>query len=686
MANEHLWVWDPASLARAKESYRLVNHVTIGKGDQDITDRKDWVNLLKSPPEVTQVFILVELNWLGSHLDGLTACRNLMNAWEHESAPQVVLFSFRSREQLWAQCSAADRAILKSFPFVQLPSMQLPATMVMSKAKWRYLRKYALTKSGILDDLIHRLRNAIRAGVAGREAMSRVAVELQDIPDLQDDTIRALLSGKESAVESGDAQRWAGELLSAMDQRLFLLDPETLNKALRTRSSRKPKLLLVEDAEGTRTELAERLSQFFEVHDHSSGADALRELQEAGASYNALICDLELLETNEKFDQVVQGIDILDYAARECKHIPRRVITNLGRRGVLELLPDMKMEDILFKTLIGKNVDGLFLEFVGNLLNAVEKQRVLLHMYGPNSTVWSDVSLQKDQKDARGGGMRGFYYELMRDRRTDFDAMWSRIADKIKLVVEKHEVKVSCSFAGTRKAKKQLDSPDTGFKIEFLEKLLTHRMVLLTLYDDGELVPYRNDGDPDNSYRHLPIWEGKPKPAPGAYLYYLGMSAVDVKPITKPTEKHTVVRFTLKHGPLFKEETELFAKLPKAVRERKLTSFFEEHRNFCFKLNECLHAIHDHLSQKDRSNFAFAADYPPMKNNAGEINKEFASTVLKKLAAEPRKRQNEAREPVTKVLERFRDGELDEGTTIEFQALPNDIGGLVDQWITAHYS
>lgn len=680
-----LWLWSPVSISRAVEVYAPAVREKR-KDDQAITKRKDWDQLLKSPPEVGQVFILVELDWLGHDLCGLAACRNFLNAWAHENAPQVVLFSFRSREQLWEQCSTEDKFILKSFPFVQLPSMELPATMVMSKAKWRYLRKYALTKSGILDGLIHRLRNAIRAGKSGRDAMDQVSDELWNMPDLHDDDIRALFARREADKGEVDVPRWAGELLSAMDQRLFLLDPETLNKNLHARSSRKPKLLLVEDAEGTRTELAERLNRFFDVHDVASGADAMRELEEAGASYNALVCDLELLESNEKFDQVVQGIDVLDYTAKAHKHIARRVITNLGRRGVLELLPDMKMEDILFKNLIGKSVDGLFLEFVGNLLNAVEKQRVLLHMYGPNTTVWSDVSVQKDQKDARGGGLRGYYYELMRDRRADFDAMWSRIADQIKLVLEKREVKISCSFEGTRKSKKQLDTPDPDAKLKFLEKLLTHRMVLLALYDDGETIAYRNDGDKDNSYRHLPFWEGKPKPAPGAYFYYLGMSALDVKPITKPTVQHTVVRFKFKHGPLFKEETELFAKLPQKVRERKLSSFFDENRDFCFRLNECLHAINAHRSQPGRINFLFAADYPLMKDNTGDIDETFALGVMEKLVAEPNRRQNEAREPVTSILERFRDGELDEGTTIEFQALPNDIRGLVDQWITAHYS
>jgi len=671
------WIWSPVSLAHAQQRY------VDGRAGEDLAllSWEDWSRYLASPPPAQRVFILVELPWLTDDLAGLAVCRDLLAQWPHASAPQVVLFSFRNREQLWQQCSEADRHLIKNFPIVQLPSGKLPALVPMSPAKWRYLRKYALTRSGILDHLLHGLRNAIRAGDAGR--VHAVTDQLRGLPDLHDEQIRAVLEMHDPQANANDAIRWAGQLSGAMERRIYSLEPDRLTTRTQARNSRKPHLLLVEDDSATANELSALFTDHFEVKVFNDGAEALHELEIGGRFYDALVADLELLEADKRFDQPVQGIEVLEYAEQKHPHIARRVITALGRRGVRELLPGMSIQDILFKSLLVQGNDPLFLEFLEKLLRDVDLRRVLQDMPGPDSTLWADVSKEARQQDSKGGGFKRFYYQLKVEDPERFGKLWREINDTIERIrAEDPDLKVDASFVQTEAARSMIGSANRESLIGFLQKLLTHRAILLTRYTDGGEVPYRDETDRGSSYAHLWFWKSRPAASPKSYNYFTGMSGADYRP-AKATAKDDVVRFKLKYSRLFREEVELIKRF-EDLRADRFGDFFNEQEDLCYSLNQILGFITDHRARETRRP-VFKDGYPAELENAMTMDRDFAQNVLVRLSQEPTlPSPSSIRMGVRDLLIDYRVGRgadpADEGTP-DFQRLPEDMRQLVDQCI-----
>lgn len=626
--------------------------------------------------------ILAELDWYSPAVFGGYRLAEELIRQHHWPEPQAIAFvSMLSREALWQRTSNIDRFFVKSLPHYQWPLREPIRFASPSKAKWHYLRKYALTRSGILDHLLHGLRNAIRAGDADR--VDALTTQLRGLPDLHDEQIRAVLEMHDPQASANDAIRWAGQLSGAMERRIYSLEPDRLTTRTRARNSRKPHLMLVEDDAATASELSALFTDHFEVKVFHDGAEALHELEIGGRFYDALVADLELLEADKRFDQPVQGIEVLENAEEKHPHIARRVITALGRRGVRELLPSMSFQDILFKSLLVQGNDPLFLEFLEKLLRDIDHRRVLQDMPGPDSTLWADVSKEAKQQDSKGGGFKRFYYQLKVEDPERFGKMWRAINETIECIrTEDPDLKVDASFVQTEAARSMIGTANRESLIAFLQKLLTHRAILLTRYTDGSEVPYRDETDRGSSYAHLWFWKSRPAANPKSYNYFTGMSGADYRP-AKATAKDEVVRFKLKYSRLFREEVELIKRF-EDLRAERFGDFFNEQEDLCYSLNQILGIIADHRTRETRRP-VFKDGYPAELENAMTMNREFAQNVLVRLSQEPTlSSPSSIRMGVRDLLIDYRVGRgadpADEGTP-DFQRLPEDMRRLVDQCI-----
>ncbi|MCB0485927.1 MAG: hypothetical protein KDC47_07010, partial [Flavobacteriaceae bacterium] len=433
-------------------------------GGNDITLTPVTRELLNGAPTdrpLRSALILAELDWYRPTLfGGYRLAEELLSQHDGKEPPAIAFVSMLSREALWQRTRNIDRFFVKSFPHYQLPLREPIKFAAPSKAKWDYLHKYALTEGGVLDKLLHDLRNALTAGEGGRNRIAQVVEQLQGVPEMQGDQVRDLLLGYRGDMDADAAMRWAGQLFGALQRRIYSLHPDRRRQQPAIGQERKPLLMLLEDDPSMSAQLNPLFSDHFDVKPFSSGAEALRELEVGGIFYRALVADLELLEDSGRFDQPVQGIEVLEYAERNHPQIAPRVVTQLGRRGVQELL-DMNVQHILYKAHLKNGADDLFMEFLDELLNEVEERRALQDMPGPDTTFWADVSKELDKKTglkAKGGGFRRFYYQQKLENEAGFKAMWSRIGEKVERYVNGDpDLRVDTELGNTQEAKSFLE-------------------------------------------------------------------------------------------------------------------------------------------------------------------------------------------------------------------------------------
>lgn len=664
-------------------------------GGNDITLTPVTRELLNGAPTdrpLRSALILAELDWYRPTLfGGYRLAEELLSQHDGKEPPAIAFVSMLSREALWQRTRNIDRFFVKSFPHYQLPLREPIKFAAPSKAKWDYLHKYALTEGGVLDKLLHDLRNALTAGEGGRNRIAQVVEQLQGVPEMQGDQVRDLLLGYRGDMDADAAMRWAGQLFGALQRRIYSLHPDRRRQQPAIGQERKPLLMLLEDDPSMSAQLNPLFSDHFDVKPFSSGAEALRELEVGGIFYRALVADLELLEDSGRFDQPVQGIEVLEYAERNHPQIAPRVVTQLGRRGVQELL-DMNVQHILYKAHLKNGADDLFMEFLDELLNEVEERRALQDMPGPDTTFWADVSKELDKKTglkAKGGGFRRFYYQQKLENEAGFKAMWSRIGEKVERYVNGDpDLRVDTELGNTQEAKSFLEKRTQEWNLKLLERLLTHRVILLATpgHGDGKEVCYRNDRDTGISYFHKDLWKDEKGNSsltadPKRFIYFMGFNTSGGT-TSKDVDDGQVSRFTLHYGRLFREEVDLLKRF-ESLREERFEDFFLEQEDLCYSLNEILRIIKDHLD-KSPARPAFSKTYPNELENAMNMSWSFARDVLKLLASEARQVSN-ARSSVRDYLLDYRDGRRgqDFGTegTPDYRKLPDELKQLVDRCV-----
>ncbi len=601
-----------------------------------VTSLMEWEEFDINSYNPKHILILVELNWKNENFEGYEIALEIMKKWKLEKAPWIRFASFISREQLYNLTTGKGlfRVFVKSFTHDLLPNELKVTNEQFSLARWNYLKKYMLTQSGILDKLHHDLRNYLNN--PDRISQKEVHHFLQQVEEINDITGKEindfLLSFSKSDPSPVDK---LSRLNTLIGKRMVQLTEEQSNKTqiLSTRS--KYKILLLEDNKIMLEQLKTMFEPYFEVSDFYDGMEALTELKVGGQFYHAICIDLELLDETYRFDQEVQGVEVLEFSRKDLPHIARRVITGIGRKGVKELLPDMENQDIILKShleLFGR--DETFVEFIGKLNSDIKKQSILLEMKGPEGTFWSDFSRQGNKE---GGKLKRYYYEIKLDEIV-FNNLWSDVHELTRKMLDGKDIMIPCSFEKTINAKEIVKKADNEKKIDFLRQLLIHRLYWISKFKNNDSIIYKDELNKENSFFHLPFWDGKLFYNPKQYFLYLGFGCPKLYP-QSPKKEDNKVTFNFKYKKLFPEEID-YLKSRQELFEDKISDFYFQNVKFCDCLDTILfYIMEDQKNSSDRTQFK---KFYKRKDNTIEITEAFSKNTLKLISSEniPRNKSN----------------------------------------------
>ena len=321
----------------------------------------DYLSRLQSV-ELAQIFILVELNW-HSHASGYAFAAQLFQ--EKPLLDQVLnvqFLSYLDRDVLWDKSPQRYRPFIKSFPLLPFPPPERIEPLQFSLRRFRYIRNYCLSESGQIDLLAHELKKYVQndnpAGLL-LEQLERVAqlgesLVGETVFQTAAGLIRQLQEGPDSVTNRAGVRQQIPYLIQQLEQRRDILSPtKPVRKKLPYGA------LVVEDNPQQLQQLEKELNLYFErvlsSGDGRSAQQALIDNRKTNA-FQALFVDLELLENN-RYDQAVTGVDLLDYCEKHDLGIATRIITALPKRGLSELV-EKPGKHILYKNLSDSILSG----------------------------------------------------------------------------------------------------------------------------------------------------------------------------------------------------------------------------------------------------------------------------------------------------------------------------------------
>ncbi|MEO1259467.1 MAG: response regulator [Bacteroidota bacterium] len=674
---KYLIIWNNLSYSFIENNLRSNPSISSQKAIKIIRSNNEWqkFDINKDAPD--QIIILVELNWTEHDCLGYSIALEIIKDWKDEDkAPNIQFISFMDQDQLYDFNKGIDKFIAKTFRHYRLPLIDNFQTDRFIIEKWNYLKKYALTKAGILDKIKHdldRVFNKEREEITLKVAKEFVE-RMTEIKDIIGDKLLKQLNDFSQIKDDYNSQQFLDILYSEVVTRIRDLSIET-NGPSNTDSG--SKVLILEDNISTLNKLKDLFSPHFKIVTFTNGAEALEELKINGRFYHAVIVDLELLEPNQKVDQVVQGIEVIVYARDNYPHLARRVITSLGTIGILELLPEVSYHHILSKSDIDRFGDifmktELFISFIQKLQVDIKNRLPLNRMVGPDNVFWGVYSRQ----GTKGRAFKRFYYNLQVEQPKKFQETWAEVITIVESLESNKSVQISFQFGKTSNTEKWDLNTDSEKTISFLQLLLIHRLYWIRNYKNGEFIVYKNMLNKGHDFYNKTYWRNKPPASPKQYFYYLGFGCKKLEPKT-PKEKDQKITFYFKYNQLLPEELKYIKSKSNLVVDR-LSSFYQQHESLCICINQILEII---LSDQEKRglNSQFTQKYPQQLDNEFELDQKEAVKILNILQQESVVRsRHKPREMIMELIEDFKYKE-DGSLTFEYQKTPTVLSESMDR-------
>ncbi len=584
-----------------KSSLNYIKSIEFDNNEKNIiTDKVDFdiKNLEKS--DFLNIVILVELDWSGNLFGGYTMAHRIIMEWGNDSLPPNIQFvSFLPQLSLYKNNYNINKFYSKSFTHYQLPLIKKISVQHYSISKYQYLKKYALTESGILDKIKHDLEKVITDSNRDFEKEDEdYCQQLRGVTTIIGEKLLHFIE-----IQTDNKQEKLKTIYTLIVERIRELNVLKGNIE-KTYDGVKEKILLLEDNINFGEKIKSALNLYFDVDYYNNGDEAIEAIKINAINYQALVTDLELLNIDGKTDQHIQGIEVFEYVQNFHPHIVKRIVSGLPRNGINELV-NVDINDILYKSLIAYYgfTDG-FESWVEKLKKDIKLHKELKYMKGPNNTFWKDVEYSFDNsgnKKAKGSGFKRFYYNFKIEDKTNFDEMWIRIYSNVcKILENKDDIKVSTTFPKTISGQDILSKKEKQNTIELLEKILTHRLLWISFFDNNTTVIYRDDDNPEYSFKHRPFWDNNLPVKPTALFTWLGFSSNAENPknkdVVKDDTKYVSIRFS--YNTLFLEEEKFRVKYNTLLKSR-ISDFairFEDLCNCSYwilkKLKENLNELH----------------------------------------------------------------------------------------------
>jgi len=214
-------------------------------------------------------------------------------------------------------------------------------------------------------------------------------------------------------------------------------------------------------------------------------------LEKNAQYYDVVITDMELLDGY--FDDVKQGIDILELCENEYPFIVTRVVTSLPKNALKRLI-QKGIEDIIFKNGTGDTVIPPFenlVEFVKKIDNDVQKRRLLRSMPGPEISWWGKYLTKQ--------------LHITKIKKPDeYNVIWNNAINLANRFIKGeldnlNEVdKISIEF---KQVSEVANKPASGWEI--IERLLTHRLIALWFSSVHSWDEFYYSGDGVDVYANL---------------------------------------------------------------------------------------------------------------------------------------------------------------------------------------
>lgn len=354
---------------------------------QELFERTKKGTKQKEKESYQRIYILPELNWGNDMFFGYKIALEILEKWKNPTPPYIAFISLIERKKLHDLVSGKYQYLVKTFDHTDLLKLgknPLPVKNI-SQSKWRFFKNYALTKSGILDDIAHKLTGILNPENS-ENALKNILDQIKSQRDLVGNDVYVLANQEIDTIE--DKPAFIKELTAAIEEKIREYKPHNRQDIVIPTFV---KIMVIEDNEDHLQIIKKSLERYFEsdktLFCFTDGETALNELKTNPDDYNLVLVDLELL--SDGFYQNIQGIDILDYLKSQPK-VSYRIITGLGRKGVREML-QIDSSLILSKKQLyhfdtDEEVDKMLLQMVADFK---EKEKVFHMNFGPVKGIFS---------------------------------------------------------------------------------------------------------------------------------------------------------------------------------------------------------------------------------------------------------------------------------------------------------
>ncbi len=461
---------------------------------------------------ISNVVILVELDWdvQIATFHGYEVAKQLMNSPNRSKKFNLLFVSTFSRETLFQVYGNSNRIFITKFSHLKIDgSFEFRGLKVpeYSERKFNYLRNYCFLKAGILDRLIHDVRN-LRNNFK-EERYKTFVDDLYTNSDIISNEVANMILPLRNCVEINQRST----LLDEVHGLLHAHQTKIGNSEGSYRKKSCAKLLLVEDNKDTLDELVHTFSYYFSsIEPCGSGNKAFAILKAKGKQIDVVLTDMELLHGD--FDEEKQGIEILELCEAEYPHLVTRIITALPKNAVKKLVGTIE-DNIIYKGGEGDEVlhplENLY-EFVEKIDEDVERHKIMRSMTGPANGRFKRYLTKQ------------LYLKKMDDIK-EYTAIWNDAKSLAKQFVDNEldeldeEEKVPVTFG-------RQGNDENGWQI--IRTLLTHRLITLwssSSNRDNTICYFASPGG--YAYVDLPGFQSgmENKSAKAYFTTHLGFSA-----------------------------------------------------------------------------------------------------------------------------------------------------------------
>ncbi|MBK5208280.1 MAG: hypothetical protein JJE44_02100 [Flavobacteriaceae bacterium] len=340
----------------------------------------------------TRIYIDPYLEWSETGFFGYQIALEILKNWKKKEAPGIVFISLLKQVMLDKLVKGRINSLVREFPhfdILDLDNKIIPFN-TFSNNRWKYLRAYALTSSGILDEISHDLTTIILQNESSRSNLERLLERTRTLSETVGKEVIQYIGSYQKDVNVSSFARVLKEKIGDRLKELRPHNPSTIEIPSNMN------LMIIEDNEEHLQVLEKSLTErpgYFEknktLFSYTNGAEVLAELKKSKNEYQLVLVDLRLNDENG-FAQPVHGVDIIEELQTNHPLTSYTIITGMGRKGIGELL-NIDVKFILSKKQLysfdtDSEVDAMLTKMFADV---AQREKSVHYNYGPNNGIYS---------------------------------------------------------------------------------------------------------------------------------------------------------------------------------------------------------------------------------------------------------------------------------------------------------